>query len=206
MMKKTVFLVSAATWVVTGLAAAQPDFDAVEMTAYPVVGQVSYVEGAGGNIGLFVGEDGVFLIDDQYAPLTDKIVAAVRTVSDKPIRFLVNTHMHPDHTGGNENFGKMGTLIFGHDNVRAQMAKACYDQDPPLVTYGDDMSFPSCPKIQTNSRPASQAGRNGWSGGRLCSGPPIAEPMPRRRVSTNFENTSRIPAFGSVRGFGHDAD
>ena len=141
MMKKTVFLVSAATWVVTGLAAAQPDFDAVEMTAYPVVGQVSYVEGAGGNIGLFVGEDGVFLIDDQYAPLTDKIVAAVRTVSDKPIRFLVNTHMHPDHTGGNENFGKMGTLIFGHDNVRAQMAKAGYDQDPPLVTYGDDMSF-----------------------------------------------------------------
>ena len=141
MMKKTVFLVSAATWVVTGLAAAQPDFDAVEMTAYPVVGQVSYVEGAGGNIGLFVGEDGVFLIDDQYAPLIDKIVAAVRTVSDKPIRFLVNTHMHPDHTGGNENFGKMGTHIFGHDNVRAQMAKAGYDQDPPLVTYGDDMSF-----------------------------------------------------------------
>ena len=83
----------------------------------------------------------MFLIDDQYAPLTDKIVAAVRTVSDKPIRFLVNTHMHPDHTGGNENFGKMGTLIFGHDNVRAQMAKACYDQDPPLVTYSDDMSF-----------------------------------------------------------------
>ena len=83
----------------------------------------------------------MFLIDDQYAPLTDKIVAAVRTVSDKPIRFLVNTHMHPENTGGNENFGKMGTLIFGHDNVRAQMAKAGYDQDPPLVTYGDDMSF-----------------------------------------------------------------
>ena len=57
--------------------------------------------------------------------------------------------MHPDHTGGNENFGKMGTHIFGHDNVRAQMAKAGYDQDPPLVTYGDDMSFPSCPKTQT---------------------------------------------------------
>ncbi len=69
----------------TGLAAAQPDFDAVEMTVYPVVGQVSYIEGAGGNIGLFVGEDGVFLIDDQYAPLTDKIVAAVRTVGSVPL-------------------------------------------------------------------------------------------------------------------------
>ena len=83
----------------------------------------------------------MFLIDDQFAPLTDKIVAAVRTVSDKPIRFLVNTHMHPDHTGGNENFGKMGTLIFGHENVRTQMELAGYEQAPPLVTYGDDITF-----------------------------------------------------------------
>jgi glyoxylase-like metal-dependent hydrolase (beta-lactamase superfamily II) len=76
------------------------DFDAVEITLHPVSGNVSYVEGSGGNIGLFVGEDGVFLIDDQYAPLTDKIVAAIRKVSDAPIRFLINTHMHPDHVGG----------------------------------------------------------------------------------------------------------
>ncbi len=122
-------------------AAAQQDFDAVEMKVHPVIGQVHYIEGMGGNIGLFVGDDGVFLIDDQYAPLTDKIVAAVRTVSDKPIRFLVNTHMHPDHTGGNENFGKMGTLIFGHDNVRSQMEAAGYKEETPLVTYGEDMSF-----------------------------------------------------------------
>ena len=125
----------------THVALAQRDFDAVEMKVHPVVGQVSYIEGAGGNIGLFVGDDGVFLIDDQFAPLTDKIVAAVRTVSDKPIRFIVNTHMHPDHTGGNENFGKRGTLIFGHDNVRSQMAAAGYEQEPPLITYGHDMSF-----------------------------------------------------------------
>lgn len=117
------------------------DFDAVEMKVHPVAGNVSYIEGMGGNIGLFVGDDGVFLIDDQYAPLTDKIVAAIRTVSDEPIRFLVNTHMHPDHTGGNENFGNMGTLIFGHDNVRAQMAAASYVQEPPLVTFSDNMSF-----------------------------------------------------------------
>jgi cyclase len=117
------------------------DFDSVEMKVHPISGNVSYIEGLGGNIGLFTGEDGVFLIDDQYAPLTDKIVAAIRTVSDGPIRFLVNTHMHPDHTGGNENFGKMGTMIFGHDNVRSQMAAAGYDEAPPLVTFSEDMSF-----------------------------------------------------------------
>jgi glyoxylase-like metal-dependent hydrolase (beta-lactamase superfamily II) len=117
------------------------DFDAVEITLHPVSGNVSYLEGSGGNIGLFVGEDGVFLIDDQYAPLTDKIVAAIRKVSDAPIRFLINTHMHPDHVGGNENFGRMGTLIFGHDNVRSQMAIAGYEEEPPLVTFSYDMSF-----------------------------------------------------------------
>ncbi len=122
-------------------AVAQQDWDAVEMTVHPIAGNVSYIQGSGGNIGLFTGDDGVFLIDDQYAPLTDKIVAAIRTVSSKPIRFLVNTHMHPDHTGGNENFGKMGTMIFGHDNVRSQMAISDYAEEPPLVTFSEDMSF-----------------------------------------------------------------
>jgi len=117
------------------------DFSDVEIKVHPVAGHVYYIEGRGGNIGLFVGDDGVFLIDDQYAPLTDKVVAAIRTLSDRPIRFLVNTHMHPDHTGGNENFGKMGTLIFGHDNVRSQMKAAGYDETPPLITFGEDMSF-----------------------------------------------------------------
>jgi len=120
---------------------AQQDWDAVKMIVHPVAGNVSYIQGSGGNIGLFAGDDGVFLIDDQYAPLTDKIVAAIRTISSEPIRFLVNTHMHPDHTGGNENFGKMGTLIFGHDNVRRQMAISDYAQEPPLVTFSEDMSF-----------------------------------------------------------------
>ena len=123
------------------MAALAQDFDDVEMTIHPAAGSVSYIEGRGGNIGLFIGEDGVFLIDDQYAPLTDKIVAAIREVSDEPIRFLVNTHMHPDHTGGNENFGRMGTMIFGHDNVRSQMAAAGYAEEPPLITFSEDMSF-----------------------------------------------------------------
>lgn len=122
-------------------AVAQQDWDAVEMKVHPVSGSVSYIEGSGGNIGLFVGDDGVFLIDDQFAPLTDKIVAAIRTVSSEPIRFLVNTHLHPDHTGGNENFGKMGTTIFGHDNVRKQMAISDYAEEPPLITFSEDMSF-----------------------------------------------------------------
>ena len=120
---------------------AQQDWDAIEMIVHPVAGNVSYIEGSGGNIGLFVGDDGVFLIDDQFAALTDKIVAAVRTVSSAPIRFLINTHLHPDHTGGNENFGKMGTTIYGHDNTRKQMAISDYDEEPPLVTFSEDMTF-----------------------------------------------------------------
>jgi glyoxylase-like metal-dependent hydrolase (beta-lactamase superfamily II) len=123
-----------------GIAVAQ-DFDDVEIKVHPVAGQVYYIEGRGGNIGLFVGDDGVFLIDDQFAPLTEKIIAAIRTLSDKPIRFLVNTHMHPDHTGGNENFGKMGAIVFGHDNVRRQMQISGYTQEPPLVTYSQNLSF-----------------------------------------------------------------
>jgi glyoxylase-like metal-dependent hydrolase (beta-lactamase superfamily II) len=117
------------------------DFDEVQINVHPVAGQVYYIEGRGGNIGLFVGDDGVFLIDDQFAPLTDKIVAAIRLLSDESIRFLVNTHLHPDHTGGNENFGKMGALVFGHDNVRRQMQISAYTQEPPLVTYSQDVSF-----------------------------------------------------------------
>lgn len=142
-MRKSVQLLvrTAALLAITVAGAQAQDFDAVEMKVHPVAGNVSYIEGMGGNVGVFVGEDGVFLVDDQYAPLTDKLVAAVRTLSNAPIRFLVNTHMHPDHVGGNENFGKMGTLIFGHDNVRSQMAVAGYAQEPPLVTFAKDMSF-----------------------------------------------------------------
>jgi len=117
------------------------DISNVEMVVHSVAGNVSYIEGNGGNIGLFTGPDGVFLIDDQYAPLTDKIVAAIGRVSDQPVRFLINTHMHPDHTGGNENFGKLGALIFGHDNVRIQMALSGYKEEPPLVTFSEDISF-----------------------------------------------------------------
>lgn len=129
----------------TGLLAATlsfaQDFASVEVTVHEVSGNVSYLAGEGGNIGMLAGEDGVFLVDDQYAPLTDKIVTAIRTVSSEPIRFVINTHLHPDHTGGNENFGRMGAMIIGHDNVRLQMELSGYSETPPFVTFSEDMTF-----------------------------------------------------------------
>jgi len=116
-------------------------FDEVEMVVHSVAGDVKYIEGSGGNIGLLAGDEGVLLIDDQYAPLTDKILEAIRTVSDQPVKFIINTHMHPDHTGGNENFGRIGALIIGHENVRSQMAIAGYKQTPPFVTFSENVTF-----------------------------------------------------------------
>ena len=116
-------------------------FSDVEMIVHPVNKNVSYIEGRGGNIGVIYGEDGVLLIDDQYAPLTEKIIEAISEFSSEPIRFIINTHMHPDHTGGNENFGKRGALIVGHENVRSQMKIAEYDQTPPFVTFSKDVNF-----------------------------------------------------------------
>ena len=109
--------------------------------------------GQGGNLGLCIGDDAPFLIDDQYAPLTDKILAAVKALDEKPVKFLVNTHFHGDHTGGNENFGKRGALIFAHDNVRArlsttQTAPLSGQETPPLpkealpvVTFAESVTF-----------------------------------------------------------------
>ncbi len=100
---------------------AQPNFDAVQIRATQVSQNVWMLEGEGGNIGVSVGEDGVLLIDDQFAPLTEKILAAVKKITDRPIRFLFNTHWHGDHTGGNENLGSAGLLIVAHDNVRTRL-------------------------------------------------------------------------------------
>lgn len=93
----------------------------VEIKTIPMSGSVHMLTGQGGNIGVSAGEDGVFLIDDQFAPLTGKIRAAVRALGPGEIRFLVNTHWHGDHTGGNENLGKAGTVIVAHENVRRRM-------------------------------------------------------------------------------------
>jgi cyclase len=125
----------------------------VAIKTVPVKGGISMLAGQGGNIGLFVGEDGTFLIDDQFAPLTPKHLEAIRAAGGELPKFLINTHYHADHTGGNENLGKAGTLIFSHDQVRERLTvesviKAFNMVTPPLpkaalpvVTFSSDITF-----------------------------------------------------------------
>jgi glyoxylase-like metal-dependent hydrolase (beta-lactamase superfamily II) len=136
------------------LASAQQDFSKVEVTYEKLAEGVYMLQGAGGNIGLSVGADAAFLIDDQYAPLTPKIKAAVAALTSKPVKFVLNTHWHGDHSGGNKDFGEAGTLIVAHDNVRKRMSTEQFIEafgmktpasDPaalPVVTYADSVTFP----------------------------------------------------------------
>ncbi|MEM1126042.1 MAG: MBL fold metallo-hydrolase, partial [Bacteroidota bacterium] len=109
--------------------------------------------GRGGNIGLSVGDDGAFMIDDQFAPLTDTILEAVAALTDASVRFVVNTHWHGDHTGGNENMGAAGALIVAHENVRRRMSTepftAAFNRTTPpspeaalpVITFTDEVTF-----------------------------------------------------------------
>jgi len=109
--------------------------------------------GAGGNLGLSIGEDAVFLVDDQFAPLTPRIQAAIAKLTDKPVKFVLNTHWHFDHTGGNENVGKAGAIIFAHENVRKRLSAEGFIEflgmktqpEPklalPVVTFTRDLTF-----------------------------------------------------------------
>jgi glyoxylase-like metal-dependent hydrolase (beta-lactamase superfamily II) len=96
------------------------DFSKVQIKVSKVAGSVYMLQGAGGNIGASVGEDGIVVVDDQYAPLADRIQAALKGITDKPVRFIINTHYHEDHTGGNEFFQKQAPII-AHDNVRKRL-------------------------------------------------------------------------------------
>ena len=131
---------------------AQRDFSGVVITVTHVAGGVYMLEGRGGNIGLHVGDDGAFVVDDQFAPLTDKIMAAIREITTKDVQFVINTHWHGDHTGGNEAMGKAGALIVAHENVRKRMNPAEFkdlignsDQAPlaalPVVTFTEMVMF-----------------------------------------------------------------
>src|ERR1700744_2291865 len=106
-----------ATLATNCLAQQSQNFDNVEVHVLPVQGNVYMLVGAGGNITMQVGKEGVLLVDTMYAGLSDKVLAAVRTVSDKPIRYIINTHVHADHTGGNEKLAKAGSTITGGNVV-----------------------------------------------------------------------------------------
>jgi glyoxylase-like metal-dependent hydrolase (beta-lactamase superfamily II) len=133
-------------------ALAQPsNMDAVQIRVERLAPGVAVLFGRGGNIGLSYGSDGNILIDDQYASLTERILAAIRTIDPDPIRFVINTHWHGDHTGGNENVGRTGAVIFAHDNVRRRMSmeqlvrSEIVPPSPagalPLVTFGEGVTF-----------------------------------------------------------------
>ena len=135
MNRLTVILVIMLT---TGVVHAQnTDFDTVEIKTTQLAGNLYMLEGSGGNIGVSVGEDGVFLIDSQFAELTDKIINAVAAITDEPIRYVLNTHHHPDHTGGNENLAAHDVIILSHENARKYMAEGNFNvvtqrELPPL--------------------------------------------------------------------------
>ncbi len=114
---------------------------------------VTMVKGRGGNIAVSSGEDGVFIIDDQLKPLTDQLLEAIRGISDRPIRFVINTHYHGDHVGGNETIGKGGAVIIAHDNIRERMSTDQFNhfwnettpawpkESLPVVTFNDQVTL-----------------------------------------------------------------
>jgi len=153
--REVALLAGALTAMLAGGAAAQGgDWDAVEIRTTHVAGPVHMIEGRGGNLAVSAGPDGVFLVDDQFAPLTPRITAAIRTLRDAPVRFVLNTHWHPDHTGGNENLGEAGAVIVAHGNVRERLAAdqvqtllrdrtvpAAPEAALPVITFTEDVTF-----------------------------------------------------------------
>ena len=129
------------------------DFDAVEIETIKVAGGVYMLKGSGGNIGVMVGDDGVIMVDNQYAPLAPKIKAAISQISEGPIKYVVNTHWHFDHAGGNEVFGGDGSIIIAHNNVRTRLSSdqfmdhhqrevpASPEVAWPIVTFSENLTY-----------------------------------------------------------------
>jgi len=127
--------------------------DVPAVNAVKVANGIHMLSAKGGNVGVFIGKDGTFVVDDQFAPLTEKLMAKIKSLGGDTPKFLVNTHFHGDHTGGNENFGKKGAMIVSHDNVRERLKKgykvaAFNNTTPPapaaalpVITYSEKMHF-----------------------------------------------------------------
>ena len=144
--------VLAMLWIFSGAALAARDFSDVEISVQDLGGGIYMLKGSGGNMGVSSGEDGLYIIDDQFAPLTRKITEALSEISPQPVRFVINTHWHGDHTGGNENFGKAGAVIVAHDNVfrrlstdqqrgEGRVTEAAPDAALPAVTFNEQMTL-----------------------------------------------------------------
>ena len=123
----------------SSLAVMAQNFDSVNIKTTKVAGSVYMLEGSGGNIGVLIGNDGVILIDDQFAPLSEKIKNAIASISDKPIRFIINTHFHFDHSDGNKVFGSEGAIIVSHENARKRLSMdyffKAFKQEQKAMTY-----------------------------------------------------------------------
>ena len=138
-----------ATFLAYGTAEAQRNWDEVVVEAHPVVGNIHMLTGSGGNIGVSVGEDGILIVDDQYAPLADKIKSALRGLHAGPLKFVLNTHFHGDHVGGNPIFGLEATII-AHTNVRKRVSTpvqrgdqtipAMVEEGWPVITFDEEVS------------------------------------------------------------------
>jgi len=140
-----IFITAAITNVIS-----QRDFSDVTITTEQVIDNIYMLQGAGGNIAILIGEDGTLMVDDQFAPLSEKIMAAIKDISDQSVHYLLNTHWHGDHTGGNENFANAGATIIAHDNVRKRLSTeqlrpfgrstpASPEAAWPQLTFNDEM-------------------------------------------------------------------
>jgi cyclase len=152
LLKAVFFAVAALSFACDALAQAPVDYSKVEIQTVKLAPNFYVLNGQGGAIGVLTGPDGVLMVDSQFAPLTDKIVAAVKQVSNTPIKFLINTHVHGDHTGGNENLSKMGVVIFAREELRNRLAHpaAAANGTPgtpapaaalPVITYSGPLTF-----------------------------------------------------------------
>lgn len=146
-------LFSLALLVLSASCMAQQDFSNVEIIPHQLSDNIYYLEGQGGNIGVSIGDDGVFIVDDQFAPLSEKILDALENLSDRPLRFVLNTHNHGDHVGGNANMARAGAVIIAHENVRqilaagftgGDLSQALSEEQSlslPIVTFTDSVDI-----------------------------------------------------------------